>query len=164
MDNKLFLFVDFDGILATNEDWVLCRRKNDRFHDIRNRKIQAIEKLIRYDIKCPIYFIPISAWGHAFSNKEILNEFLKEREVSFKAFKNQIYIENHSGEERVKGIQDFIQKYKVKHYLILDDECNDLYKKANIIYVPYNPILHKFHENLIDMIKQISKTIENNDK
>lgn len=148
MINELFLFVDFDGILATNEDWLLLSH-NDRFFCIRNRKIQAIEFIIRRHVKGKIYFVPISAWAQAFEDVAMLNDFLRERQVTFDAFEKQHIIRNSTARERVDCIKKFMDKFNIKEYIILDDECNRLYKKAGLNYVPYEVSLAKYYSNLI---------------
>lgn len=149
------LFFDFDGVLASWEDWSSYDKNNSKLIDrISNNKIRFINKLLK-DNEINAAFFPISSWSYVFKDKDILDSWLKDMNLTnFYSF-NGIGSHYYSGNNRGEFIKKILSDNKIKNYVILDDEEHENeYNGLNFIKTDmYNGILY---ENILALNEYIN--------
>lgn len=179
--NNFFLFMDFDGVLASWEDW-LCSNKNingKNYDCINNRKIKAVDIICSRYPNINFYFIPVSSWSRVFKLKNNLKQYFEDNKIeNLKIYDSHHWIDDRyeipgfkTRHLRVANILQFLREengldyISNKNYMIFDDEQSDVYSYFNLRHICsdlYDGLMQKHFDefcNYLETYKEFNNEI-----
>lgn len=130
MNNSEFIiFLDIDGVICSYDENIYMPDFKDKYdiddeHFFKQEAIDALNTIIDY-YKADLCMV--SSWNGKFKDEEHYKEFLTRRGIHV----NELFIGKHY--KRCGWIIEQIKELELKHYLVIDDECNAYYKNMDDI-------------------------------
>lgn len=154
MDEHLYFFVDYDGVIKTFTEGFPVYHNRDKAPF--NHSMLRILAYIAWEAGRRAYFIPISSSPGSYTKEELKKMFVEVYEIDNLDLHPEEPIQSVRTDRHLY-VKNCIRKYDIKYYIILDDEFM-WYQDQNLNYFrtdTYNGITHDVFCSLAEYANKI---------